>query len=85
MENTSSGMSIGALAQAAGVHVETIRFYQLKGLLRTPGRPAQGRGGSVPLNTWQRFLKWIGCGFVCRGAGLSPAAASLATNASRGG
>ena len=43
------------------------------------------RGGSVPLNTRQRLLKWMGCGFVCRGAGLSPAAASLATNASRGG
>ena len=43
------------------------------------------RGGSVPLNTRQQLLKWMGCGFVCRGAGLSPAAASLATNASRGG
>ena len=43
------------------------------------------RGGLVPLNTRQRFLKWMGCGFVCLGAGLSPAAASLATNASRGG
>ncbi len=42
MEPASQGLSIGALAQAAGVHVETIRFYQLKGLLRTPGRPAQG-------------------------------------------
>ena len=28
--------SIGALAEAAGVHVETIRFYQRKGLLATP-------------------------------------------------
>ena len=42
MEPASQGLSIGALAQAAGVHVETIRFYQLKGLFRTPGRPAQG-------------------------------------------
>lgn len=42
MEETSAALSIGALASAAGVHVETIRFYQLKGLLRTPGRPAQG-------------------------------------------
>ena len=30
--------SIGALADAAGVHVETIRFYQRKGLLPTPTR-----------------------------------------------
>jgi MerR family mercuric resistance operon transcriptional regulator len=42
MEDASGTMSIGALAKAAGVHVETIRFYQVKGLLRTPGRPAQG-------------------------------------------
>ena len=42
MEKASGTMSIGALASAAGVHVETIRFYQLTGLLRTPARPAQG-------------------------------------------
>lgn len=29
---------IGELADAAGVHVETIRFYQRKGLLATPVR-----------------------------------------------
>ena len=42
MEEASGALTIGALARAAGVHVETIRFYQLKGLLRTPARPAQG-------------------------------------------
>ena len=31
-------MSIGALAKAAGVNVETIRFYQRKGLLEEPKR-----------------------------------------------
>ena len=35
-------LAIGALAAAAGVNVETIRFYQRKGLLREPPRP---RGG----------------------------------------
>lgn len=34
--------TIGALAQAAGVNVETVRFYQRKGLLREPGRPQGG-------------------------------------------
>ena len=34
----SSGLSIGAVAAAAGVNVETIRFYQRKGLLAEPGR-----------------------------------------------
>lgn len=35
MEN----MSIGAFAGAAGVNVETIRFYQRKGLLGEPDKP----------------------------------------------
>ena len=34
--------TIGTVAKAAGVHVETIRFYQRKGLLNEPERP-QGR------------------------------------------
>ena len=32
------GMSIGAMAGLAGVGVETVRFYQRKGLLRQPTR-----------------------------------------------
>lgn len=32
------GMTIGDLAKAAGVNVETIRFYQRKGLMREPKR-----------------------------------------------
>ena len=35
-------LSIGAVAAAAGVHVETIRFYQRRGLLNEPAR-AYGR------------------------------------------
>jgi MerR family mercuric resistance operon transcriptional regulator len=30
--------TIGELARAAGVHVETVRFYERKGLLRQPER-----------------------------------------------
>lgn len=37
-----NGMTIGKLAQAAGVHVETIRYYQRRGLLDAPRRPAGG-------------------------------------------
>ncbi len=37
-----SGLTIGALATATGVHVETIRFYQHKGLLPIPQRPPGG-------------------------------------------
>jgi MerR family mercuric resistance operon transcriptional regulator len=35
-------LTIGAFAKAAGVNVETIRFYQHKGLLPTPDRPYGG-------------------------------------------
>jgi len=37
-----STLTIGALAKAAGVHVETIRYYQRIGLIREPERPPQG-------------------------------------------
>ena len=39
MENAQDNLTIGAFAKAAGVNVETIRFYQLKGLLPQPERP----------------------------------------------
>lgn len=38
MNADSGNLTIGAFAKAAGVSVETIRFYQRKGLLRTPDR-----------------------------------------------
>lgn len=39
MENNFENLTIGAFAKAAEVNVETIRFYQRKGLLPEPGRP----------------------------------------------
>lgn len=39
MENARKNVTIGVLAKAAGVNVETIRFYQHKGLLPAPARP----------------------------------------------
>lgn len=38
MPSPSESLLIGAFAQAAGVNVETIRFYQRKGLLQQPVR-----------------------------------------------
>jgi MerR family mercuric resistance operon transcriptional regulator len=38
MEKTESALTIGALANAAGVTVETIRFYQRRGLMAEPTR-----------------------------------------------
>ena len=39
MENDLKNLTIGAFARIAGVNVETIRFYQRKGLLPEPERP----------------------------------------------
>jgi len=49
MDSDSENLTIGAFAKAAGVNVETIRFYQHKGLLATPDRPCGSirRYGSV--------------------------------------
>ncbi|MBU9690833.1 MULTISPECIES: Hg(II)-responsive transcriptional regulator [Burkholderia cepacia complex] len=42
MENSTVNLTIGALATAADVGVETIRFYQRKGLLSEPHKPYGG-------------------------------------------
>lgn len=39
MKNDTENLTIGAFAKAAGVNVETIRYYQRKGLLLEPDRP----------------------------------------------
>src|SRR5262245_7667146 len=42
MDPASGGMTIGAAARAAGVHVETLRYYQRLALVPEPARPAGG-------------------------------------------
>lgn len=51
-------LTIGEFARSAGVNVETIRFYQRKGLLSEPARPAGGirRYGSADVAR-TRFIK----------------------------
>ncbi len=39
MGSSSEPLTIGAFAKAAGVNLETIRFYQRKGLLPEPDKP----------------------------------------------
>lgn len=39
MDTSAATSTIGAVAKAAGVNVETIRFYQRKGLLTEPDKP----------------------------------------------
>lgn len=41
-DGLKNSLTIGAFAQAAGVNVETIRFYQRKGLLAEPDKPLGG-------------------------------------------
>ena len=54
----SESLTIGQLARAARVHVETIRYYQRHGLLRQPPRPLNGirRYGRTDLDRL-RFIK----------------------------
>lgn len=42
MESNLENLTIGVFAKAAGVNVETIRFYQRKGLLPEPDKPYGG-------------------------------------------
>jgi MerR family mercuric resistance operon transcriptional regulator len=42
MHTNFENLSIGAFAKAAGVNLETIRFYQRKGLLPEPDKPYSG-------------------------------------------
>ncbi len=51
-------LTIGGLAKAAAVHVETVRYYQRRGLLREPGRPLNGIRRYVAADVaWLRFIK----------------------------
>ncbi|MGC9197863.1 MAG: MerR family transcriptional regulator [Acidobacteriaceae bacterium] len=51
-------MTIGRLAEAAGVGVETIRFYQRAGLLQEPKRPLEGYREYSPEDVRRvRFIK----------------------------
>jgi len=48
MTQTKTATTIGGLARAGGVGVETVRYYQRRGLLETPGRSGgDGYGGGV--------------------------------------
>jgi MerR family mercuric resistance operon transcriptional regulator len=42
MDNTEESLAIGPLAQRARVNVETVRFYQRRGLMSEPDRPLGG-------------------------------------------
>ena len=52
MDEILNSLTIGVLAMTAGINVETIRFYQRKGLLTEPDRPHGGirRYGDADVN-----------------------------------
>ena len=58
MNAAVNNLTIGALATGAGVNVETVRFYQRKGLLPAPSRPQGGirRYGAADLGRL-KFVK----------------------------
>lgn len=51
-------MTIGKLADAAGVNIETIRYYQRRGLLTEPSKPQEGYRRYAPEQVKRvRFIK----------------------------
>lgn len=51
-------LTIGKLADAAGVNIETIRYYQRRGLLAEPPKPSGGHRRYAPEQTKRvRFIK----------------------------
>lgn len=61
----SPTLTIGRLATAAGVHVETVRYYQRRGLLPEPCRPLGGvrRYGDTDLTRLQFIRRAQAMGF----------------------
>ncbi len=50
-----SQLTIGTLARAANVNVETVRFYERKGLVERPARPRDGGYRNYPDETITRI------------------------------
>ena len=54
----SENLTIGSLAKSAGVNVETVRYYQRRGLLDEPAKPHGGQRRYAPAAaTRVRFIK----------------------------
>lgn len=49
-------MTIGQLATAAGVHVETVRYYERRGLVPEPGRSESGYRQYTADDLWRLQL-----------------------------
>ena len=42
MDSRAAGLTIGKVAQSAGLAIDTVRYYEREGLLETPARSASG-------------------------------------------
>jgi DNA-binding transcriptional MerR regulator len=75
-----TALTIGKLAEAAGVHVETIRYYERRGLLAPPPRSASGYRQYSPDDLWRlQFIargKRLGFTLAEIAEVMSPASAS---------
>jgi DNA-binding transcriptional MerR regulator len=78
-----TAFTIGKLAEAAGVHVETIRYYERRGLLAPPPRSASGYRQYSPDDLWRlQFIargKRLGFTLAEIGEVMSPASSSPAS------
>jgi MerR family copper efflux transcriptional regulator len=58
MKATNCSMTVGALAKQAGVKIDTIRYYERRGLLRKPPRTNSGYRTFTPAAVDRlRFIK----------------------------
>ena len=64
-------LRIGQLARAAGVHVETVRYYERRGLLAEPPRSPSGYRLYSPTDLWRLQ-------FIARGKDLGFTLAEIA-------
>jgi MerR family copper efflux transcriptional regulator len=53
MDPNGAALTIGELAAAAGVHVETIRYYEREGILPEPPRSASGYRQYDDVDRWR--------------------------------
>ncbi|HYW91832.1 MAG TPA: MerR family DNA-binding protein [Gammaproteobacteria bacterium] len=67
----TTGRTIGQLAAAAGVNIQTVRYYQRRGLLEQPPRPPRGYRRYAPATLARlRFIRRAqGLGFTLREIG----------------
>jgi MerR family transcriptional regulator, mercuric resistance operon regulatory protein len=55
---TEAKLTIGRIARAAGVHIETVRYYQRRGLVSLPPKRARGFRYYTPATASRvRFIK----------------------------